>query len=407
MSPRAERHDPESRPVRVVDIINLSSSADTLLRERVLMMRASGLDNRIVCMDGPRVAALRALGIPVHVVHLPRGLQPWKLVAALFETTAYLRRSQADIVHTHCSVPGLVGRLAAWLAGVPVIIHTVHGFHFHEGTSWLARLPYLTAERLCGLVTDTLLTQNRSDLEQAERLGIGPRGRRRQIGNGIDLAQFHPRPGRSRPNQTPILTCVARLEPVKNHRMLLEGAGILNRRGLRFRLRLVGDGPLRPEYQELCRRLGISAQVEFLGYRNDIPELLAETDIAVLTSIKEGLPRAVLEAMAMGLPVVATRVPGTREVVRHGETGFIVEVEDTEGLADALGRLIEDPALRVRLGEQGHRMALEEFDEHRVVDALRELYRSRLRARGMAARAGTLPEAVHDGILEARVRAKR
>lgn len=407
MSPRAEPDGPEPRPVRVVDIINISSSADTLLRERVLMMRASGLDNRIVCMDGPRVAPLRALGIPVHVVHLPRGLNPWKLAAALFETTVYLRRSQADIVHTHCSVPGFVGRLAAWLAGVPVIIHTVHGFHFHERTSWPARWPYLTAERWCGLVTDTLLTQNRSDLEQAERFGIGPRGHRHQIGNGIDLAQFRPPSGRSRPNEVPILTCVARLEPVKNHRMLFEAAGILSRRGTPFRLRLVGDGPLRPEYQELCRRLGITAQVEFLGYRNDVPELLAQTDIAVLTSLKEGLPRAALEAMAMGLPVVATRVPGTREVVRHGETGLVVEVGDTEGLAAALGRLIDDPALRARLGEQGHRVALEEFDERRVVDALRELYRSRLRARGIAARAGTLPEAVHDGILEARVRAKR
>ena len=243
--------------MRVVDIINISSSADTLLRERVLMMRASGIDNRIVCMDGPRVAALRALGIPMHIVHLPRGLHLWKLATALVETTGYLRRSRADIVHTHCSIPGLVGRLAAWLAGVPVIIHTVHGFHFHERTSWLARWPYLTAERLCGLVTDTLLTQNRSDLEQAERFGIGRRGHRQLIGNGIDLAEFRPRPGRSRPGEPPILTCVARLEPVKNHRMLLEAAAVLKRRGARFRLRLVGDGPLRPEYQELCRRLGI------------------------------------------------------------------------------------------------------------------------------------------------------
>jgi len=142
--------------MRVVDIINLSSSADTLLRERVLKMRAAGIDNRIVCMDGPRVPALRALGIPVHIVNLPRGVNPWRLATALFETTDYLRRSRADIVHTHCAIPGLVGRLAAWLAGVPVIIHTAHGFHFHEGMSWLARWPSLTAERLSGLVTDTL-----------------------------------------------------------------------------------------------------------------------------------------------------------------------------------------------------------------------------------------------------------
>jgi glycosyltransferase involved in cell wall biosynthesis len=407
MSQRTEPPVREPRPMRVVDIINLSSSADTLLRERVLMMRASGIDDHIVCLDGPRVAPLRALGIPVHTVHMPRGLQPWMLVIAIVETARYLRRTQPDVVHTHCAVPGFVGRVAAWLAGVPVIIHTAHGFPFHEGMSWHERLPFVTAERLCGFVTDTLLTQNRSDLDQAERFGIGPRGRRHYIGNGIDVTQFCPRPEHAHRREVPILTCVARLESVKNHGMLFEAAAILHRRGIPFRLRLVGVGPLQAKYAELCRRLGIHARVEFLGYRNDIPDLLAETDIAVLTSIKEGLPRAALEAMAMGIPVVATRAPGTREVVRHGETGLTVEIGDEPGLADALGLLLDDPELRARLGAHGRRVALEEFDERPVVDTLRELYRSRLLARSVTSWARTLPQENRDGILPARARAKR
>jgi glycosyltransferase involved in cell wall biosynthesis len=203
------------------------------------------------------------------------------------------------------------------------------------------------------------------------------------------------------------MTCVARLEPVKNHPMLFAAAAMLNRRGTPFRLRLVGDGPLRARYEEQCRRLGIQDQVEFLGYRTDMPELLADTDIAVLTSIKEGLPRAAIEAMAMGLPVVATRAPGTREVVRHGETGLTVEIGDETGLANALALLIDDPALRARLGEQGRKVALEEFDERPVTDALRELYRSRLLARSVTTWARTLPEENRDGILPVRVRAKR
>ena len=406
MNVRVEPHGPGSRPMTVVDVINLSTSADTLLRERVLALRGSGIDNHIVCMDGPRVPALRALGIPVHVVDMPRGLNPWKLVAVVIEITGHLRRIRADIVHTHCSVPGLVGRVAAWLAGVPVIIHTVHGFHFHDRTPWPVRLPYVMAERLCGLVTDTLLTQTRGDLDQAERFGIGPRAHRRRIGNGIDLTQFRPI-RRASANHVPTITCVARFEPVKNHRMLLDAAHLLKQHGTSFRLRLVGDGPLRPEYEALCRRLGIEAQVEFLGYRNDVAELLAESDLAVLTSFKEGLPRAVLEPMAMGLPVVATRVPGTCEAVRHGDTGLAVEVGDSDGLAAALQCLIEDPELRARLGEQGRRVALEEFDERRVVDRLRELYHSRLRGRSAGAEAATRPEAVGDGILDAHVRAKR
>ncbi len=407
MSQRTAPTDREPRPIRVVDIINLSSSADTLLRERVLMMRASGIDNHIVCIDGPRVAPLRALGIPVHTVPIPRGLDPWMLTSATFEITRVLRRIRADIVHTHCAVPGFVGRLAAGLAGVPVIIHTAHGFPFHEGMAWHQRFPYVTGERVCGLLTDTLLTQNRSDLDQAERFGIGPKGRRQYIGNGIDVTQFRPQSGRAHRGSPAILTCVARLEPVKNHPMLFAALAMLNRRGTPFRLRLVGDGPLRGRYEEMCRRLGIQSQVEFLGYRTDMPELLAETDIAVLTSIKEGLPRAAIEAMAMGIPVVATRAPGTREVVRHGETGLIVEIGDETGLANAIGLLIDDPALRARFGEKGRRVVLEEYDERPVTDSLRELYRSRLLARSVTTWARTLPEENRDGILPVRVRAKR
>jgi glycosyltransferase involved in cell wall biosynthesis/O-antigen/teichoic acid export membrane protein len=387
-----------SRPIKVVDVINLSTSADTLLRDRVVALRASGIDDRIVCIDGPRVEALRGLGIPVHTVHLPRNLNPVRLVLALIDLTTYLRKDQVDVVHTHCSIPGVVGRLAAWLAGVPVIVHTVHGFHFHERTSWFTRLPYLMAERLCGLVTDTLLTQNRGDLEQAERFGIGPRSRRYHIGNGVDLQRFRPEEQRESTDGRITVTCVARLEPVKNHGMLFEAVAILKRRGLSLRVRLVGDGKLRGGYQQLCRRLGIDGMVEFLGYRNDIPAILAGADIAVLTSVKEGLPRAVLEAMAAGLPVVATKVPGTREVVRHGETGLVVELGDTEGLADALDRLIGDAALRERMGQRGRKVATEEFDERPIVDRLRQLYDSRLRVLCAEADGSAGPAGEGDGL---------
>src|ERR1041385_928568 len=150
-------------------------------------------------MNGPHVRELRDAGIPVHTVHLPRGIDPLRIVVSMIEIAVYLLRNRVDLVHTHCSVPGAVGRVAAWLAGVPVIIHTVHGFHFHENPPPLERLPYLAVERFCGRLTDTLLTQNRSDLEQAERYGIGPRGRRWVVGNGIDLHRFRPVPRHTEP----------------------------------------------------------------------------------------------------------------------------------------------------------------------------------------------------------------
>jgi len=373
---------------RIVDVINTSASADTLLRERVLAMRARGFDNRIVCGDGPHVAKLRAAGIPVHTITLPRGLDPVRLGAALVRLTLYLVRARADLVHTHCSVPGVVGRLAARLARVPVVVHTVHGFYFPAPRSRLGRRAALAVEQLSGRITDVLLTQNREELGLAHVHGIGPRDRRHWIGNGIDVRRFAPVRRRARGIVT--ITCVARLEPVKNHGMLFAAAALLRSRGTPFRLQLVGEGPLRAACEARCAELGLQGMIEFLGRREDMESVLAATDIATLVSLREGIPRAVLEAMASGLPVVATDVPGTREAVRHGETGLLVPPDDAAALADALGFLIDRPRARRWLGRRGRARAVAEFDERTVIDALERTYREALGDRVPRARPAPL-----------------
>jgi len=363
------------RLLRIVDIINLSSSAETLLRERVLALRAKGVDNHILCIDGPYVEPLRAAGIPVGTVHLPRGFDPFRLAWSLFEIVAYLRRVRADLVHTHCSVPGVIGRLAARLAGVPVVVHTVHGFHFHDGGHGLSERLAVAVEIAVGRLTDVLLSQNRADLEQAARLGIVPRDRLLHVGNGIAVDRFPSGLEPREPGRPIVITCVARMEPVKNHAMLLEAAHGLAGRGVAFELWLVGGGGGRPALEAQAARLGLTDRVRFLGYRDDIPRLLSRSDIGVLTSLKEGIPRAALESMVVGLPMVATRVNGTREVVRDGETGILVEVGDVAGLTDALGRLAGDADLRARFGARGREVVLTEFDEALVIRRLERVYR--------------------------------
>jgi glycosyltransferase involved in cell wall biosynthesis len=382
---RIRRALPVDDSIRLVEIINLSSSANTLLKNRVVAMRERGVDNRIICIDGPQVPTLRGLGIPVHTVHLPRGHNPFRALQAMFEIASYLRRERIHLVHTHCSVPGFVGRLAARLAGVPVIMHTVHGFHFHEHKSSWERSFYLQLERFAGSMTDMLLSQNRTDLEVARRHRMVAEARLRHIGNGIDLNSFRPARRGAPQDETITITCVARFEPVKNHRMLLEAVRIMKERGSRVRVWLVGEGPLRSDYERLCSEFGISDIVEFLGYRDDMPALLGRTDISVLTSVKEGIPRAVLEAMGMEVPVVATRVIGTQEAVHDGETGFMVELGDSEALASALTRLAGDRALREELGRRGREVALQDFDESVIVDRLIEIYRRQLSLKGVHA----------------------
>ena len=369
--------------LRIVDIINLSSSAQTLLRERVLALRAKGVDNHILCMDGPYVAPLRAAGIPVGTVHLPRGYDPVKLVWSLLEISGYLRRVKPDLVHTHCSVPGVIGRIAARLAGVPVVMHTVHGFHFHEGGRGLSHGLAIAVERLAGRFTDVLLSQNRADMEQAVRHRIAPRERVHYIGNGIAVERFPVAPARRRSDRPVVITCVARMEPVKNHGLLLEAAHRLVERGVAFELWLVGGGSGRAALEARATALGLASRVRFLGYRDDIPAILAQSDIGALTSLKEGIPRSALESMVVGLPMVATRVNGTREVVRHGETGYLIEPDDARALADALERLARDPELRARMGERGREVVRAEFDEAVIVRRLERMYRDCLTRRGI------------------------
>ena len=376
----------------IVDVINLSSSADTLLRERVLSLRAKGVDNHIVCIDGPYVRSLREAGIPVFTYHLPRGVDPFRLAWSLFELVAYFRRVKPDLVHTHCSVPGIVGRLAARLAGVPVVMHTVHGFAFHDGSRGPGAAAAIAVERFVGRHTDVMLSQNHEDIERAIRHRIVPERRLEWVGNGIALENFLAAPPREQAARPVVITCVARMEPVKNHALLLEAAAKLQASGRRFELWLVGGGEGRARCERLVADLGLSDVVRFLGYRDDIPVLLARSDSGVLSSLKEGIPRAAVEAMASGLPMVATRVTGTREVVRDGDTGFLVDVDDADGLAKSLARLVDDPALRARMGARGREVARAEFDEALIVRRLEHVYRASLERRGIGVPAALATE---------------
>ena len=368
--------------IRVVDVCNVDSSANTILKHRVLAMREQGIDNRILCVEGPYVKVLEEAGIPIGVVPMPRGFDLMLVARSFWSVYRYFRREKIDLVHTHFSVPGFIGRVAAWLAGVPVIVHTIHGYPYHAKSSKAQRWFYILLERAVGRIAHVVLSQNRDNLEDAIRFRMVPRERLRFIGNGIHLDRFHP-PGRRTP-QVPTITCLARHEGVKHHVMLFQALALLQKRGVAFRVVLVGGGHLRETNEQTCRSLGIAESVEFLGYRDDVPEILSRTDVSVLTSIKEGVPRAILESMAMAIPVVATRIPGNVDAVRDGETGYLVDVDDVEALADRLGRLLAEPALRARLGARGRQIALEQFDENRIVESLAQVYRGLLLQKGIA-----------------------
>jgi len=361
------------RTYRALDLINTDKSAKELLDRRVALVNETGrYRNDIYCTQGEYVDRLRAAGHTVHVVDTPRGLSPLGLLASTWRTFRLLRRCRFDVIHTHGSVIGLIGRTAALFARTPVVIHQVHGFHHHDGMKAPARWIFVWAERLMSALTEKLLFQNEADVQECLRRRIAPQGKLVLVGNGIEMDRFHP--GEPPQNDPPVILYVGRFEPVKNHAMILETARLLRDRGVSFVLKLAGEGELLSECQDWVRRHDLGDRVEFLGYRDDIPQLTAQSEVCVLVSLKEGIPRAIIEAAACGRPIVASDVVGNRDAVVDGATGFLVPLDHAEAMADRIQELLADGELRERIGRQARAHAVEHFDERRVTQRIVEVY---------------------------------
>lgn len=365
---------------KILDIINTDKSARELLAYRVAVINEQiGFENHICCGQGAYVASLRDTGLTVHVIDQPRGLAWGGLLAALWRYFRLMRRQRYDIVHTHGSLIGVIGRLAARLAGTRVVIHQIHGFHHHERMRAITRATYIAAERLAARWTDHLLFQNENDRDECLKRKIASAAKLTVIGNGVNLNDFIQEAESSDPPL--VILCVARFEPVKNHRQLFDAVKIMRDRGVRFRLQLVGDGPERPIFQAWADDEGLSSCVEFLGYREDVANLTRCANICVLTSIKEGIPRAAIEAAACGRPIVATDVSGTRSAVLHGQTGYLVPLGDAVALAGVLEALLGDAQERTRLGANAREWAANRFDEFAIARRIIALYRTELAKR--------------------------
>ena len=330
---------------------------------------------------GPLADAASAVGVTfVSLRHLRRALNPFRDALGLVELVRVIRRRRPDILHASSSKAGILGRLAAWFAGVPIRIFTVHGWAFaaYAGVpGWLYRL----AERsMVPLTSATICVA-----EYERRAGIAAGACRAEhtvvIPNAVDVAAFPhaaPRGGLAE------LISVGRLRAPKDFITLARALARLQPGS--FRASLVGDGPDRSTIEAELARLGLTDAVVLLGDRSDVPELLARAELFVCSSRSEGMPVSILEAMAVGLPVVASRVGGVSEIVDDGRTGFLVAPGVVAALADALARLIDDRALREQMGRAGRQAALERYDLPQFRQAHIDLYGRLLEERGLPKR---------------------
>ncbi len=361
------------RKIRVLDIINTHQCARELLDHRVAQVNATGrYENAISCGSGEFVEVLRSKGHTVYVIENPRRLSPIQLIVCIWRTYRLLRTYKFDIIHTHSSVIGLTGRLAAFMARVPIVIHQVHGFYHDELTSKFKRWIFTKAEQILSIFADKILFQNPADVEECIRQRIAPERKLVLVGNGIQIDNF--KTEEEPENDPPIILYTTRMEAVKNHHMLFKAAKTLKERKVAFNIQLAGDGELMEEYEKWVRENGLDEHISFLGYREDIPALIANATVCVLLSLKEGLPRGIIEAAVSGRVMVATDVVGNRDTMIDGETGFLVPLNDAEALADKIEWLLSDAELRTRIGLQARKYALKRFDEKVVTEKIIDVY---------------------------------
>jgi glycosyltransferase involved in cell wall biosynthesis len=328
--------------------------------------------------DGPLKEATHSAGARfVSLRHVRRPISPWRDLLGLFELVRLLRREKPHVVHVNSAKAAALGRLAAGLAGVPIRVYTVHGWAFlaHRG---LASAAYRWVERaLRPLTTVTVCVS-----ENERQAGLVARAcddlSTIVIRNGVSIKTLDV----AKPQSAGLrLVMVGRLQAPKDPITLVRAFALVPRRD--FEAVLVGDGPERAAVEDEIRHLGLGPVVHLLGERTDVAELLATADVFVLSTHSEGLPLSVLEAMAAGLPVVASNVGGMPELVAAGVSGLLVPPGDPDALAEAIERLLESPSLAQQLGHAGRRRVVENFDVEAVRKAHLALYRRMLASRGL------------------------
>lgn len=333
-------------------------------------------------------------GVLTCLPELVRPIHPWQDLRALQALTREFRARQPDLVHTHSGKAGVLGRLAAKRAGVPLIVHTIHGPSFGPFQGALANLIFRAAERWAGRVTDHFVVVAEAMQRQYLAAGIGRPEQYTKIFSGFELAPFlaarNDLPLRARLGLAPddcVVGKIARLFKLKGHEDLLTVAPDLVRRCPRMKFLLVGDGAWRQRFEDRVRWLGLASHFVFTGLvpPEEVPALIGVMDILVHLSRREGLPRALPQALAAGRPVLAYDCDGANEVCREGETGFLISPGDTHGLTEQLLKLAGDKALRESLGRRGQSFVRENFSTERMVDQLHALYLRLAHARGNTA----------------------
>ena len=317
---------------------------------------------------------------PTIVPTLGRAISPFDDVRALARLVSLARSFKPDIVHTHLAKAGALGRVAARIAGVRIVVHTYHGSVFRGYFGQRESAVYLGIERALARITTRIVAITSGQKADLIGLGIAPAGKIVEIPLGLDLDQFRELPSREDaiaalglPRDGRYVAIVARLVPIKDIPTFLRALARVTESVPDARGLVVGDGPERRAVEAIARDLGLGDRCRFLGWRADLPNVYAASDVVALSSLNEGSPVSVIEAMAAGRAVVATAVGGVPDVVDQA-TGMLVPAGDHRALADAIAGLLKDPERRAELGRNGRELSVRRFGSDRLVADIDRLY---------------------------------
>jgi len=344
----------------------------------------------ITLMYGPqgewveRAEALENLRTcPVH--ELVRDIHPVRDVIAFIKIYCHIRKEKYTIVHTHSSKPGFIGRVAARMARTPIIVHTIHGFPFHDFMPLWKQRFFIALEKTVSRISDKLITVSRLNLAKALALKLDNQEKFVNIYSGISFNRFGRHINKDRkkadlgiPAGKKIVGMIGRLSAQKAPDILIRAVPEIISAVPDVHFILAGDGELKDTLEKLIRRLNIANHVSLAGARSDVPDLLQIIDVFVVSSLWEGLGRSLTEALYMGIPAVATDVEGIPELVIPGKTGILVPPRDVPALARGVIRMLKDPAAARRMGQAGKKLVMDHFSSEKMVSDIDCLYQELL-----------------------------
>jgi glycosyltransferase involved in cell wall biosynthesis len=387
-SPSSER---KIRVLVVITVLGTGGATNVVLDLANHLNQSPDFD--VLLLTGPIPPSRNDLTPLAHEMKIPTQMTPNLInhinplvnIKAVTDLRKIMVEGDFDIVHTHSSVAGVVGRLAAYIARIPVIIHHVHGWGLHEKMSTFSKFLYLNLERLCARFTNQLIVVSKTDIKKGLDYRIADENKFALIYNGIDQERFEQTVNESQIREelglkpdSDLVGMIGRLDEQKNPLDFIRAAAIVADNYQNVQFVFIGDGPLRNESKRLIKVLNLDDKFFLLGYRDDVTRIIPVLKITALSSLWEGLPIVFLEALSAGKPIVANNVDGAKEIVIDGETGYLVTPGEPSEMAEKILTLLNNDSLCHDMASIAKQRS-EYYSVDRMVSEIEQLYKDQLK----------------------------